>query len=228
MANKNISIIAQRQIPYRNFLSGKIDELYKIKIKKKDKFLKPPGKWYGIKHYWIEFGWDYHIMDKKKRDKEKPNKKYEFDACCLYGVQFENNSLTDINNPDKNKIIVIKTIDDMVKFTEKYKLKKSSKINKLMDEFNYIDWYKVSKDYAGIEIPKLLQRAHTPMFFDKINNSKSQYLLAKNNKDLIDKKSNIKDGVFISKIGWYYGWDVPSGNIWNPKPIKCIYELTGF
>jgi hypothetical protein len=50
-------------------------------------------------------------------------KKYEIENIYLYGIYLKKNSLTDISKKNPNKILVIKTYGDMVKFSKKYKLK---------------------------------------------------------------------------------------------------------
>lgn len=84
--------------------------------------------------------------------------------------------------------MVIKNYGDMVKFSKKYKLKLPNEYGSL----TYIDWYKVSKDFGGIEIPIFIKKAHT---------------------------------TFDEYTSWYYGWDIPSGNIWNINIIKKLLPI---
>lgn len=115
-------------------------------------------------------------------------KKYEIENIYLYGIYLKKNSLTDISKKNPNKILVIKTYGDMVKFSKKYKLK----LPNSNGFYTWIDWYKVSKDFGGIEIPKFIKKAHITL---------DEY------------------------TSWYYGWDIPSGVIWNIDIIKEIIQF---
>tara|TARA_B110000971_G_C19674803_1_gene348311 strand:+ start:9 stop:587 length:579 start_codon:yes stop_codon:yes gene_type:complete len=188
--------IKQSDFPYRNIISKKnIVKINNIKPHKKyNKYRKPHGLWYGFRHYWGEnlllkmyfMDIDYNI--------KKPNKIYKVKS--LYKLTLKKNSLTDINNPNKNKILSLKTKKDMIKFTKKYK--KNQKIL----------WYNVMNDYGGIEIPRYHKKLHEynlggPLFSDD------------------SKKKNIFDEI----REWYDGWDVPSGTIWNSNVPHIIVKI---
>ena len=175
--------IKQEDFPYRNIIYNDKKEvkIESIKpLKKFDKKRKPPGVWYGIKHHWAEF----------INEEFNSNKIYK--VKNLFKLNLNKNSFTDINKPNKNKILVLKKVNDFVKFTNKYK--DSTKTN------TQIKWSDVMKDYGGIENPKIIYNLHNWKF------------------------ANIKKD--YSEIeSWYYGWDVPSGVIWNNKVIHEIIKI---
>lgn len=174
--------IKQEDFPYRNIIykNKKEVKIESIKpLKKFDGERKPPGVWYGIKHHWADF-----------IDISSSNKVYK--VKNLFKLNLNKKSFTDINKPNKNKILVLKKVSDFVKFTNKYK--DQDKTN------TKIKWFDVMKDYGGIENPKIIYNLHNWKFSD----IKKDY-------------SEIE--------AWYYGWDVPSGVIWNNKVPHEIIKL---
>jgi len=114
-------------LPYRNTVKHNkkfnLNLNYQYKQKKFD--LKPRGFWYQIKNYlfkWGEFDWGNYI----------------------YEVKIKTNRLTNFNQKDKNKILVIRDIDDLIKFDKKYGIKCSN--------MGFISWSNVENNYGGIEI----------------------------------------------------------------------------
>ena len=220
-----IKYIKQKNVPYRNHLDrrGSLKFLKKdikdikvltkkdlVNAKQKKGRFKPIGFWYGIKHYWLDmvirYGMSDFELDFKKDD---PNYKYDITNYKLYEVVLKKGSITTLDKPNKNKILVIRTYKDLIDFTNKYAVSKKTKLkypNYITQKVKYsrdhtrdlVNWIKVSKDFAGIEIPKHFPKA---LMFDI---------------------PHPKIGIELYHVYWYYGWDVPSGCVWNVSVIKKI------
>ena len=90
----------------------------------------------------------------------------------IHKIDLNENIFTNLRNPDSNKILQIKTLDDVALFTRKYKTTKGKRKKMNMDPnskiyFNYtaIDWKKVAKDYGGIEFNPYIK--YSNFFFNK-------------------------------------------------------------
>jgi len=163
--------IKKNDIPYRNFITKK----FKLDKKITQKILqKPFGLWYGIKHYWIMFFTD-----------SKNKLEYDLPKYHLYEIELDKNIFTKLDEKNKDKILKIQTYDEIIDFSKKYGKEMNFK-------YKLPDWKKVSNDFGGIEISKLIKKAHTTLNY---------------------------------KTGWYCGWDVPSGCIWNYNTIKNINKI---
>ena len=124
----------------------------------------------------------------------------------IFKLSIHKNSLTtDVKNPDPNKILRIKTNDDVKLFTKLYRMKPYKKLS-LLDskenvyfDYNTIDWQKVAKKFGGIEFNPYIHQVIDPIINGKIK---------------------------IIMI-WYTTVDVPSGCIWNLKNIvKNIEKMS--
>lgn len=183
-----MKIIKKEDIPSRCKLSsGEIIELTKNKYK--HDWFKPSGFWYGIKHYWL----DFFTNDFER----KGSSKFKFDGC-LYQIKIKSELFTTIDNPDINKILLIKTIKEIRELENKYSIadKVTKRLDKLIGFTNkYIDWKQVAKEFGGIEIK------YNPWSKGIIisNNSTKKYLPF-----------------------WYSAWDVPSGVIWSWNILSNI------
>ena len=116
----------------------------------------------------------------------------------IFKLSIRKNSITsDIKNPDPTKIPRIKTNDDIKLFKKLYRMKPYKKLTILDSEknvyldHNTINWQKVAKKFGGIEFNPYIHQAINP----------------------------IKNGKKTIMIMWYYTVDIPSGCIWNLKPI---------
>ena len=144
-----MTIINKKDFPYRNFINK--FEKFRITPFKKKK-LRPSmkidyfGKWYSIKHYWAGF-W-YEDDWKNENEFKMPQKKH------LFELKFKKNSLTNLQNPSFDKILVLKTKKDLILFCKKYMIEEPVFINYW--EAAKIDWNKVITDFGGIEIRVLL------------------------------------------------------------------------
>ena len=90
----------------------------------------------------------------------------------IHKIELNENIFTNLQNPDPNKILQIKNLDDVAIFTRKYKIAEGNRKKMNMDPnskiyFNYsiIDWKKVAKDYGGIEIYPYIK--YSNLFFNK-------------------------------------------------------------
>ena len=123
------------RLPRRNHLTNiknfKID--YKKKYIQKQTY-KPEGFWFSCNNSWVE--WFEENMNSRIT-------KY------IYEVKLFNNIKTDLANPDKNKLLVIKNMKELDDFHNKYFVKNKHEL---------IDWKKVSRDYGGIEICPYMQK----------------------------------------------------------------------
>jgi hypothetical protein len=149
--------------------------------------LKPIGLWYAIGDSWYKFWYKNHL--KMKNLPKNLN---------IFKLSIHKNSfITDLKNPDPNKILRIKTNDDVKLFTKLYSMKPYKKLTILDSEknvyldHNIIDWQKVAKKFGGIEFNPYIHQ-------------------------VIDPIKNGKKGIIII---WYTTVDIPSGCIWNFKPI---------
>ncbi len=101
--------------------------------------LKPDGIWYSCGNSW--YTW---IIEENMT---------EFLYKYIHKVNIPNDAITNIKNKNKNKLLVIKNINDFDIFNKKYGIiqNSGSTVNQ------YIDWISVSKDYGGIEICPLIR-----------------------------------------------------------------------
>lgn len=197
------------EISHRNFLSpAPVNGLFDVRFKRNTDYFKPIGLWYSMKHYWLEnLDLEYRHDLINYKIPPKPAKQYDITGRYLYEIQIKPRYKTDINNIDPNKLLVIRTVSDLNKFSKKYKSSRRT-FTKLFDKIHSnlitkdtklirpvvvdavfdLDWYKISKDFAGIEIPVFLKKTHT----------------------------------LFGKTPWYYGWDIASGNIWNMVVIDSL------
>jgi hypothetical protein len=100
--------------------------------------LKPNGFWYSIGSKWLDFKlkskWNNEGISKKGQEYhlKKP--------LTMYKIKFYNKKYTAL--PDDEKVLLVDTCDKLIKFNKKYSKKKG---------ISFIEWEKVSQDYAGIE-----------------------------------------------------------------------------
>ena len=106
---------------------------------------------------------------------------------------------------NKNDIKVINNKKEFNRFTKKYLNKKITSIK------NVLDWKKIKKQYKGLIICPHLQNVFYEYSFIRPE-------LLKNIKSLLNKKPKIRSG-------WYSGWDVASGVIWNPESIIDVIKI---
>ena len=189
------------RLPKRNKIDKKkkIDFDFEWVYEQHESSVKPSGFWYSCYNSWYNWtemndGFGHH--------------KY------IHKININSKILTDIENKNKDKLLVINNLKDFYIFNKRYghkaviqyppggspKRRFGDPDNTTPDihpraykdktKYVFINWDKVSKDYGGIEIcPYLPQRKH--------------YL-------------------------WYSSFDAASGCIWNTKSIiknsELIYE----
>jgi hypothetical protein len=181
-------------LPKRNIITNhKIIDITSLKYKQYEHSLKPNGLWYSLYSSWFN-----HITNQNMDYKIKD---------YIHKIDLNENIFTNLQNPDPNKILLIKNLDDVAIFTRKYKIAEGNRKKMNMDPnskiyFNYseIDWKKVAKDYGGIEFYPYIK--YSSLFFNKKHLE-----------------------IYI----WYSSIDISSGCIWNTKPIiqtiKLLYKF---
>ncbi len=177
-------------LPKRNIITNhKIIDTSNLKYKQYKHSLKPNGLWYSLYSSWFNHI-TFQDMDYKIKD-------------YIHKIELNKNIFTNLQNPDSNKILLIKNLNDVAIFTRKYKIAKGNRKKMNMDPkskiyFNYsvIDWEKVAKDYGGIEFYPYIK--YSSLFFNK--------------KPL---------EIYI----WYSSIDISSGCIWNTKSIIQTIKL---
>lgn len=142
---------------------------------------KPGGLWYGFGGEWIYFA-KYGFDD----DSELSFKKKK------YGYKIY---------PNMEKIIVLRTEDDVNDFVDKYLSSVPVRRGAFGDQYD-IDWVKVSQDYSGIEIPTYNELG-MGQWSDPYENGPES----------------------VKRYYWLYPWDVSSGCIWRSDGIIRMKEL---
>ena len=165
------------RLPKRNIITNKKNINKLIKYEQNNNRFKPNGLWYSCYNEWYKY-----ITNEDMKYKQN---KY------IHRIVIFRNKLTDLSNPDPNKILVINSETDIKKFTNKYKLKngkqtieKAPHMPKLILDSTSINWIRVAKDFGGIEFCPYI------------------------NVDFGSKKT-----IFIYL--WYKSIDIASGCIWN-------------
>lgn len=111
---------------------------------------------------------------------------------------------TTFDNPDRQMVLELSTVTDFDKFTFKYGyVKRGPTFDSI-----FIHWKKVAKKYGGIEVTSGVKNR--------------RYIESKH-----DVKHYRKHGFDIKEgsTTWFYGFDIPSGCIWDPEAIKEKIEI---
>ena len=177
-------------LPKRNIITNqKIIDITNLQYKQYEHSLKPNGLWYSLYSAWFN-----HIIN---QDMDYKIKDY------IHKIELNENIFTSLQNPDSNKILQIKNLDDVELFTKKYKIAKGNgkRMNidpnsKIYMNYSVINWEKVAKDYGGIE------------FYPYIKDSSRFF-----------NKKHLE--IYI----WYSSIDISSGCIWNTKSIIQTIKL---
>jgi len=165
--------------------NNEIDKIYVIKQLNTPED-KPKGFWYSPNNEWENW---------LRREYESIQKKE------VYLVEVNR---TTLDNPDPTKVLSIKTSNDWDRFTIKYGY--PIYFNRRMIGI-HINWFEVSKEFAGIEIIPF-------------QNAKTIFVtLSKSSKKLLKEKfPNIE----YNTVFWYSSWDISSGCVWGKGGItKC-------
>lgn len=164
-------------------------------VEQKKDFIKPKGLWYSSKDIWLNY-YNENIKDDN-----------EFVYKYIYQLKLHTSK-----KMTKNKIYRIKDIKSFDNFTFEYGIiHKSKYLSFAYDVF--IDWVKVSKYCAGIEVIPFLNERSKIRNKDVIKLYKSNFLTI---------KGKIKN---ISLTTWLYPFDVASGCVWNINAIKSIKQI---
>lgn len=153
-------------------------KLLKIKNKKQTDTYKPRGLWYASGTDWLKWAID---------EDYKNTYKYFYKLKMNY---------TDIDNVDKNSVLKLDNRRDYVKFIREYELGADP-------GFETIDWKRVAKDYAGLELIPY-----------------EDYM-----KSFMDKEMASELGLEHAPIMWSSGWDVASGCVWRVTGIKSVSRI---
>ena len=122
------------KLPKRNIITDRI-KFNLNKTYKQGSDLKPTGLWYSCYSSWYKY-----LIDNDWKGRL---------ADYIYKLNIKNKTLTDINNKDINKLLVINNEKDFEQFEKKY-LKPSAPVRRLGKR--WINWRKVANDFGGIEI----------------------------------------------------------------------------
>lgn len=179
------SIINEKLILGRNervhISTNRIDSIKDIE-QRGTWFGKPNGLWYGFGDEWIYFA-KHGFFDGSNHSFKK--KKYGYKIYL-----------------NMEKIIVLRTKNDVDNFVDRY-LRKIPAAYYIYDDNQYsIDWAGVSEDYSGIEIPSYRELGMRS-WGDPFENS----------------QKNVK------RYSWLNPWDVSSGCIWKSNGVSRIREL---
>ena len=118
------------RLPKRNHICNQKNININFKKKYKNKIgFKPEGLWYSCYNSWLNW-----ILE---NDMDWKHGNY------IHKINLKSKILTDINHKNSNKLLVIKNIKDLDKLNTEYGIK---------GKHQYLDWQKISQDYAGIEI----------------------------------------------------------------------------
>lgn len=141
-------IVKNNKIPFRTVLSSKKINLINKCYEQNPTQFKPTGFWYGIKYYWLDFMmYDYGLEDYTVEPTFKPKKNEHYYKGFLYEVVIPFNIFINITHkPSQNKILILKTKSDMIRFTKKY-----GERSKIFYGVG-INWNNVMEEYGGIEI----------------------------------------------------------------------------
>lgn len=179
------------KLPTRVHLSR--DNITKLRnVKQSSKSYKPNGIYYSKQSEWLHFAKNELGYDNIKFTNQYVyinNKKL---LTLLYKVTIPTQyKIKTLNNVDKNKIIIIDSFKKVKLFTHKYSVVNNGHV--------YINWNKVSNDYAGIE-------------FNNYHNIAKMLRAAKNTNPLDYHKNR-----------WLLSFDVNGGCIWNTNNITITY-----
>lgn len=142
-------------------------------------------------------GYSYEIRDSCFKWGEVTCGKY------IYELKFtKRNIFTDVNNKDKNKILLINKYEDLVKFKKEYLKFKMTSIKGIKEDntkdinirIGYLKTIKLMKDYGGIEI-----RNYNTLRKKLLEDEKDKY-----------------------QSTFFYVLDYDCGKFWNEKIIKEI------
>lgn len=160
--------------------------------KRLESHMKPSGFWYSLKWYWLANLAEDYHYDQIDYSIDDNRMYYISDKSFLYDIQIDDETFTYIGG--KKGLDKIIQIRNQKDIVNFYEEYRYTP--KDDDTFEIIDWKKVYMDYGGIE----LAVTHLEELFGK----------------------DIEKYIEGQKVGWWFGWDVASGCIWNGEVIKKI------
>jgi hypothetical protein len=173
---------------------------------------KPSGLYYALGGCWLVCGMtgaiDRNFIFSDDGMKELQEYKEEtqkiFNGHFTYKLTVD---YTDIDNPDKNKVVNLNTVEDFDKFTLRYGVYEELDLSDSDDDTDNlcgiinINWKKVSQDFGGIQT--------IPYFKDRRRYSK------KYPTTYMEKFGNITKNTCL----WASTLDIPGGVVWNKQAI---------
>lgn len=182
-------------IPHRNHIS--YEQIITLRSRNQEREegmhyipLKPQGIWYGFDTSWIDWGRSHDYDDRRRF----------FEGERLHAINLSDNNTCNLHRSDPTKVLVLSSLEECRAFHRRYhttfnELLGLPAYRNIYDDQQYINWSRVAKDYAGIEIPHI----DTDYRFDIVNSNGSASF------------TNI--------------WNVPSGCIWNVDVITSFTEI---
>lgn len=167
------------RFPRRNKIAKTCDLDKNIKYKQIIDF-KPKCYWYSLGKEWYNFWY------------KQENNKVANEVVCE--IKIKNNMFTTLEGKDKNKILVIDSLEEVKKLNKKYSVLRRMKYKGKLEPVRLIDFQKLSEKYGGVEFR---------------NYKKIKKQIVEN------KKLNWK-----RDYNWYYMLDVSSGCVWDMSLVE--------
>jgi hypothetical protein len=138
-------IIYPNEIPKRNHLCKNPQFELVEKHYDQTKDFKPEGFWYSIGDSWMSFAGMEEMFGSQlevESVKFEPIS-YKLDGLYLYDVVIPPTMFAACDKKtNSEKILVLRSRNDIIAFTNKYKIKNST----------FLDWERITSDYGGFEI----------------------------------------------------------------------------
>lgn len=169
------------KLPKRN----KMDNKKKIKFNFEKKYqqvsgIKPRGFWYSCYNDWYNF----------------TQREDQFHSKYIHQININSRVLTNIQNKNKDKLLVIHNLKDFDIFNSRYAYELRYSNDSENDLLNYlVDWNKVSQDYGGIQICPYLKKRKKILWYYSFDVASGCVWNIKSiikNSDLIYEKKNGK------------------------------------
>lgn len=177
-------------------ISGyKIEALYPVPQPKLG--FKPHGLWYSPDNIWIDW----------MQDNMPPvtGKRYVYELRV---------HTTNLNQPNPDRVLSIRNQADFDQFSVRYSVNK--KYRSRQHGYLMVNWRRVAKDFAGIEIIPLRQRRLRQFSKKTIGVPLPTDLVRLYRRHGIDTDFAVM---------WYQLFDVASGCVWNPRAVKSFHLI---
>ncbi len=190
---------------------------------------RPRAYWYNYKDEWIQWYLDtFESPDISYEDVKigcDRVKKTTKPFLYVYEIIFKDSIFTDLQHKDRTKILQIDTVDKFDQFVMEYSVPEIDK-----DVVNmYVDYGRIKKDYAGVEIIPYREDRVTYFYSKPKKPIKELTQHYRKTSDKNVQKILKHFGINTQDVkkyheSWYMGWNlVPGGAIWNLKDtIKTL------